>query len=400
MKKVFIIFAIMALAASAAYASDVRVRFYSKYEIKDAVIYSLADKNMKGRLKLSSGIIEADYNGKKREKGSAVSLFNGTYAEYTVETAGQARVVPGRINAYILPDEKGIVLVSTMDIEDYVPCVLASELDTVLYKPELAKAFAIVIRTFAKNKRHDNYDFCDLTHCEVFKGVPTSASPDFARSAKSPSPTGGEGLLMMKRNSMWYKPVTATKGMVLSGACVKEAVYFSACCGGVTENAGEFVKGKADKCGLSKPDALNGKNLCEGHRYFKWIKHLNTGQVERALASFVNEKSPEVKDVKIASRTSSGRVKTLEFIYVSGGIERRALLDVNKYFSVFGKQAGWALVPSKWFDIRKEGNGFVLNGRGHGHGVGLCLQGASNLAAMGKTYREILAFYFPQMAIR
>src|SRR5512138_122811 len=109
-----------------------------------------------------------------------------------------------------------------MDVEDYVPCVLASELDTTLYKPELANAFAIVIRTFAKNnnKRHKYYDFCDLTHCEVFKG---SVETQLAASQ------GGR-----KPGDIWKDPANATKGMTLTGSCAKEAVYFSSCCGGVT----------------------------------------------------------------------------------------------------------------------------------------------------------------------
>jgi len=182
-------------------------------------------------------------------------------------------------------------------------------------------------------------------------------------------------------------------------SCAKEAVYFSACCGGVTENAGEFANGRADKCGQSIPDFLNWKNLCEGHRYFKWIKHLKSGDVEHALAAFVDEKKPRIMDIKASMRTAAGRVKQLDFTYISGGVEKHALLDVNKYLSVFGKEAGWALVPSKWFDIKKEEGGFVLDGHGHGHGVGLCLQGASTLAGMGKTYKEILKFYFPGLSL-
>ena len=42
----------------------------------------------------------------------------------------------------------------------------------------------------------------------------------------------------------------------------------------------------------------------------------------------------------------------------------------------------------------------VFDGRGHGHGVGLCQEGATEMAAEGKTAREILAFYFPGTAVR
>ena len=363
-------------AAVSAYAGDVRVRFYSKYEVKDAVITNTVDKTDKCILALKNGAVEAVYSNGRRQRSPYMGLFGGRSGYYTVETSGQSRVIPGRIEVCIMPGEKGIVLVSSMDMEEYVPVVLSSEMDYALYKPELAKAFAITIRTFAayNNKRHKRYDFCDLTHCEVFKGVPSV-------------------------KEMWYKPVRETKGMILCGSCAKEAVYFSACCGGITENAGEFSAGKAGSCGLSKPDMLNGQNLCEGHRYFKWVKYIKITDLEAALVGFVDTDTPVILDMKVSARTASGRVKQLDFTYDSKGAVKHALLDVNKYLSVFGKQSGWALFPSKFFEVKKEGDTYMIPGRGHGHGVGLCLQGASTLAGMGMGYEEILKFYFPELSL-
>jgi SpoIID/LytB domain protein len=37
----------------------------------------------------------------------------------------------------------------------------------------------------------------------------------------------------------------------------------------------------------------------------------------------------------------------------------------------------------------------ILHGHGWGHGVGLCQIGAAVMAASGKTYPEILSFYYP-----
>jgi stage II sporulation protein D len=368
-----IIYCIFAASLS---AQDVRVRAFSKYELNNISITSTKNKTGMCSVNLNNGIIEASYN-EKHEKGKDLRLFNGDYSDYSVTAANDTRVIPGRLEARILPGEKGIVLISTMDIEDYVPCVLSSELDAALYKTELAKAFAITIRSFAtyNNKRHPDYDFCDLTHCEVFKGEPA-------------------------QRAMWYGPVKQTKGIIFSGDCAKESVYFSACCGGFTENAGEFSKGKAGACGQSKPDIYNGKNLCEGHRYFRWTKVISKADTENALADFTDEKQPDMRDIIVTEKTSSGRVKTLGFIYNSRGVEKHISLDVNKYFSVFGKKAGWALIPSKAFEIEKQGNVYILKGRGHGHGVGLCVQGASMLAGMGKGYEEILKFYFPDLGLK
>jgi stage II sporulation protein D len=45
-------------------------------------------------------------------------------------------------------------------------------------------------------------------------------------------------------------------------------------------------------------------------------------------------------------------------------------------------------------DVRREGDGFVFDGHGFGHGVGYSQWGG---AVMGKAtdYRDILRFYYP-----
>ena len=41
----------------------------------------------------------------------------------------------------------------------------------------------------------------------------------------------------------------------------------------------------------------------------------------------------------------------------------------------------------------------VFEGRGSGHGVGLCQVGAARMGEAGRRYREILAFYYPGTAL-
>ena len=43
---------------------------------------------------------------------------------------------------------------------------------------------------------------------------------------------------------------------------------------------------------------------------------------------------------------------------------------------------------------------FKLHGRGWGHGVGLCQIGAAVMGAQGKTYDEILLFYYRNAEIK
>jgi stage II sporulation protein D len=63
--------------------------------------------------------------------------------------------------------------------------------------------------------------------------------------------------------------------------------------------------------------------------------------------------------------------------------------------SDFRKAMGFDKIKSTWFDARLEGERVTFSGHGYGHGVGMCQWGAKGMADEGKTYREILKFYYP-----
>jgi SpoIID/LytB domain protein len=52
-------------------------------------------------------------------------------------------------------------------------------------------------------------------------------------------------------------------------------------------------------------------------------------------------------------------------------------------------------LKSSAFDVRMEGSFVILEGKGWGHGVGLCQIGAAVMASKGYTYTEILEHYYP-----
>ena len=53
------------------------------------------------------------------------------------------------------------------------------------------------------------------------------------------------------------------------------------------------------------------------------------------------------------------------------------------------------MVKSTFFDCYDDGEYITLNGRGFGHGVGLCQEGAMEMARNNFTYDEIIRYYFP-----
>nr|MDP9264350.1 hypothetical protein [Acidobacteriota bacterium] len=64
-----------------------------------------------------------------------------------------------------------------------------------------------------------------------------------------------------------------------------------------------------------------------------------------------------------------------------------------------GRKLGWGVIPGSNFEARREGEKFVIHGRGAGHGVGLCQKGAAAMAAEGATFHQILARYFPNTVL-
>jgi stage II sporulation protein D len=96
-----------------------------------------------------------------------------------------------------------------------------------------------------------------------------------------------------------------------------------------------------------------------------------------------------VSDVQVTQRTASGRAQEIRVT----GSRRTVQLSGYEFRELFG----FAHIRSPLFSIGPEpgGAGFVLEGHGWGHGVGMCQWGAAELARRGLSAPEILAYYYP-----
>jgi len=63
------------------------------------------------------------------------------------------------------------------------------------------------------------------------------------------------------------------------------------------------------------------------------------------------------------------------------------------------RRLGWDAVPSNDFTAHSDATGVVLEGKGEGHGIGLCQAGAKAMAQSGATFREILEHYYPNTTL-
>ena len=64
-----------------------------------------------------------------------------------------------------------------------------------------------------------------------------------------------------------------------------------------------------------------------------------------------------------------------------------------------GRKLGWNALPGNNYSAHREGNDVVVRGKGRGHGLGLCQEGAAALAREGMGYQAILRHYFPNTTL-
>ena len=64
-----------------------------------------------------------------------------------------------------------------------------------------------------------------------------------------------------------------------------------------------------------------------------------------------------------------------------------------------GRILGWDVVPGNNYELRPCGDAVQVEGRGKGHGVGLCQSGAACMARLGHSFQEILAYYYPNTSL-
>ncbi|MCE5300002.1 MAG: SpoIID/LytB domain-containing protein [Spirochaetia bacterium] len=333
---------------------DLRVRVLEKYSPRSITVSFNGEK---------TGFSENGLTGEPRP------VFGGRYGIYEVTAGNITRKYPGVLYLCRAPEGTGIKIIFSVREEDYIPCVLASESSAEVYTPESMKALAVAVRSYlrANTGRHPDYDLCDLTHCELYKGIPD----DF---------------------SLWQGLAASTGTMTIEGKNRERVAYFSTCCGGVTEEPSMAWDCRGIAAGYSRQDALQGEPLCSESPFYRWQRAIKPGELRRVLKKMGASDPGRIFGFSISSKSGSGRACDFSFTTADEGI---ITVNSSDFISAFGREYGWNRFPSKLFEITEKNGGWLLNGRGLGHGAGICLFGAAKLAKMGWDYRRILEFYYP-----
>ncbi len=258
----------------------------------------------------------------------------------------------------------------SLPLEDYLRSVVATEGSTE-NELEALKALAIAARTYAiRNKgRHqkDGYDFCSTTHCQRYRSI-------------KPVSDGSVSKVIAEA-------VATTQGEVLqdSGGQIVDS-YFSASCGGATANI-------ATLWGSAAPPYLRGvrDEACDSEPHNNWTDLISEVQLLKALQSDPRTNvGPRLSRVDVIKRDQSNRA---ELISIQG--DRSTTIKGWEFKLIVGRALGWNVLKSSRFEVARSGPNFVFRGKGFGHGLGLCQEGAHVMASQGANYRQILEKYFP-----
>ncbi len=348
---------------------DVMVRVLNKYHPQAITVNVRGDADTVCRIIYDEGVYILYENGQKNRVTDTCPLFGGARSTYTVAAGNIRKEYTGSVYAAFFNEEKEAGLILKSDIEDYTAGVLCAETGSEYFSPESAKALSVVIRTYIYENRgrHGVYDVCDLAHCQVFSGV----APGMEKCTQAAYATRGE--------------------ILISGKKEKRA-FFSACCGGVFEHPENiWRRGKS----AAAADEADGEILCSRHEDFEWKTELPAGNINRVLKNISGRGMLYIRRAEITGRTPGNRARKITF----HGIFGKKTVPANRFISSYCSIYGWKEIPSALFGISRKAGGFVLKGRGFGHGAGLCMAGARRLAEKGYNYREILRHYFPDVKV-
>ena len=102
----------------------------------------------------------------------------------------------------------------------------------------------------------------------------------------------------------------------------------------------------------------------------------------------------------LADKLNVGKFKSIKTIRSETRVES-VMVDSKKIpVNKFRELVGFSLIWSNDFEVKKSGSDFIFEGKGAGHGVGVCQWGMAGMAAEGKNHKEIINFYLTGIEIR
>ncbi len=263
---------------------------------------------------------------------------------------------------YIIPTANRFHLVEHTPLETYLYGVLPYEM-SYTWPLEALKAQAVAARTYTlktlENVKNQHFDLFSDVRSQMYKG-------------------GGKQYDSVK------KAVDATRGQVLTYQDKLFFTYYHANCGGGTDDVRSWNPG------LTSIKPLSGASCkTDSHsKSYKWQMNVPRAKVEN-YAKRVGL-AGTLKSIKIARKTDTGRASNLT-IHTSKGSKTVPCGN-------FRLATGIRSCKITKLSVRKKDVHF--EGKGYGHGIGMCQDGANGMAQDGKNYKKILKNYYPGSELR
>jgi stage II sporulation protein D len=252
------------------------------------------------------------------------------------------------------PDFGTLLFINSTDIEQYISGVVKAEGGSGK-NLEFFKTQAIIARTYMYKyfDKHlsDGYNVCDNTHCQAFNGLSSDTLLNIAASET-------RGQVILDSDSV----------LIISA--------FHSNCGGETSSSEDvwlsdqpYLKSVSDPYCRTSRNAVWQKSFPEND----WVSYLRS--------SGDNEQINDPSELSFSQEERLTDYKTGSFTMPLRTIRS----DLN--------------LRSTYFSVHADSDSVILKGRGYGHGVGLCQEGAMVMASKGFKYKDIINFYYSGVII-
>jgi stage II sporulation protein D len=290
-------------------------------------------------------------------KFSSVSIRTTTQdAAFKIKSVipdSRVRTYYGNVEVKIAADRRQFLLINKVDLEQYIAGVVESESGTKT-SIEYYKLQAILCRTYllANLNRHgaEGFEVCDDVHCQAYLSRSMDGDVNSA--------------------------VQSTKGLVVVDNDLNLiTAAFHSNCGGQTCNSQDvwavstsYLKSIKDTFCLTQPHA-------------RWQRSIPTEDWKSYLQ--LKHKYPVEDSMKFSGATSFSQPYSRSVYFMDKDL-KIPLKVIRADFQL----------KSTYFNVEQRGDSVIFSGRGYGHGVGMCQEGAMRQAKLKRSYKEILGFYY------
>lgn len=262
-------------------------------------------------------------------------------------------------NFYLIRQGSDILLINSVDIDDYLLSVVFSE-GWPGWPMEVNKALVIANRTYLVEK--------------VLQANKCKRPYHIVNTIKHQTYKGHHKFIKLKQ------AVDETRNIFIAYNGQPIVAMFDSCCGGVIPAKIEgFDTKKHPYLARTKPCIY-----CKKSWIYSWKKELSKLEITEILRKD-HPDLHEIKDIKVLDRDPAGLVKSVMVI----APHKKIVVSGKKMYSLFPS------IKSFCYTIKKKGKGYIFNGKGYGHHMGLCQWGSLGMVEDNWNYKAILEFYYP-----